>query len=119
MAKIKTTLNPVTGESLQAYWIPVQVNINKLARMGQITFLAFASKAARDTKCAPLASRNYTVDNAAYETYFSASALAAAGVDSYAQAYALAMSTLDTEVMPIDGEPQPSVSFFADATDSF
>lgn len=107
MAKIKATLNPVTGESVQAYWIPVQVNINKLDKTGHVVFLAFASKAARDAKMVPLASHGYAVDSAAYETYFSASALSGAGVDSYAQAYALAMATLDTE----------GGSFFADATD--
>lgn len=87
MAKIMTVPNVYTGECVEAYWIPVQVNLNKLTKTGYVMFAAFASKASREASRPALAIHDYSVTPAQWEEFFSSSS-----TDIYGQCYRLAES---------------------------
>lgn len=62
--------------------------------------------------------KSYAVDAAAYDTYFSPTAIDPLNVNHVSQAYLFADSVLDTDgPLGQDGKPT-KVSFFAGATDA-
>ena len=99
-----------------AYWIPVQVNLNKVQQTGQITFLGYSSMGARNALMAPIAGKQYTVMSADYAKFFQASDIQPAGVDHLKQAYAYALTQLEGPLPP-NGQPDTRTSFFATATE--
>jgi hypothetical protein len=112
----------------ESYWIPVQVNLNKVDKTGMVMFYGYANKAARDSAKQNIGQKSYTVNAAAFDKYFGPTAINPEGMNQFLAAYKLAEETLEGErcqdkVKDVDGNdteelvPDTRVSFFAEATD--
>lgn len=116
MAKQMTFDGPDGVSHSSSYWLPVQININKIDKTGNIVFLGFHDSSARQARRQPIGARQYNVSPTLYDTFFSATAQQPAGVDMYRSAYLMAMSVLEGEP-PKAGELDTRTSFFYGAMD--
>jgi hypothetical protein len=89
------------------YWAVAQMNLNKLDKTGQVVFLCWVNKAARDAGVGPIAQKGYTITAEQFDAFF--------GVDLFAGAFDMAKGVKDVGVPGSD--PVEKVSFFTEALD--
>jgi predicted phage tail protein len=81
----------------ESYWIPVQVNLNKIDKTGVVLFYGYASKEARDLGSLPVGQKTYAVSQEQFDLYFTANAINPEGTNQFLAAYVLAESTMEGE----------------------
>ena len=107
----------ITSDS--SYWLPVQVNLNKIDRQAHIVFYGYATQDSRNALKASLqgAIKEYSLSGDKYDTYFTTALMQK--YDPLAQAYKVAMDTLDTDSGNKNQDGSPIlISFFDGATGS-
>ena len=82
-----------------SYWVASMINVCKLTQSGDITFLGFASKDAREANATPIGVKTYTVSPADFQAYFCPTVLQPQGMDPFKSAYSYSLSQLDTNGM--------------------
>lgn len=109
MAKLKDFTDASGVTHTAAYWLPIQVNRNKVEKTAFIVFQAWKDQVAREAGLYPIsgAQKTYSVTGADFDTYLADSVLTG-DTDLSKQAYLLADARLDT-----NGQ-----SFFNGATDA-
>ena len=107
-----------------SYWVPVQINLNKINRTGQVVFYGYASLEAKRANASPIGQKVYEVSTSQYDQFFAPTALGPEGANPAKAAYLLADSVKEglapnltpdtvTGVVPIDTR----VGFFSGALD--
>ena len=101
-----------------SYWCVVQVNLNKIARDGQVTILGFVGRDARLAGKQPIGARTYSINPAQYDSFFSPEVIKAPDNDQFKAAYMLIAATKDIVKVPAtEEEPEVLGNFFDDALD--
>ncbi len=99
----------------QSYWNVGQCNIAIYNKTGQITFLGYLNKAAKEAGKQPLAQKNYVINPEIYDEYFSPDELNPEGRNPIKASYDMAKAIKDVN---IGTQEQPiMVSFFDGAKD--
>jgi hypothetical protein len=91
-------------EHAASYWRPASISLVPADRRASVTFYGYHDRAARHDGKSPIATKQYSVADEAYDGSFGAAAQSIAGNNPQATAYALATSQ----------EPE----FWAQATDA-
>jgi hypothetical protein len=111
MAKLMQMEDDRTGLMFESYWIPIQLNFDRISEVGQVMFGGYASKAARMQRRTLVGLKDYPINPQLYKMFFE-NALLVGGEEALVKAcYLMADFVKDR----MDGEVP--VSFFNLATD--
>lgn len=79
----------------ESYWKAAEINMNAVDMIGQVVFYGYHDAKASGERKVPIAKKFYEMSPDAFVQFFSSAALA--GKLPAAQAYALAVATMDTD----------------------
>jgi hypothetical protein len=102
MAKIMDYTADTGAVHAASYWVPIEININRIARTAQITFLGWVSRDARLERKRPIGQVGYRVGPTDFLAFFPD------GSDYVRRAYVVANTMVDENTLRL---------FFEGATD--